>query len=111
MPDNQQYVDIKVVDGGWEIDAGQQPTICDGLYSIAQDIKHAMMESGLLVGLVAERSPTRREDALIQMEQLIESDVRIIPGSAIVTEVSIGEIMLTADTYEYGSTGNIEVTI
>ena len=111
MPDSKQYVDIKVVDGGWEIDAGQQPSYCSDLYSIAQDIKHAIMESGLLMELVAERSPVLREDVLIQIEQLTESDVRIVPGTATITESSIGDITLTAETYEYGLTGNIEVTI
>ena len=110
MSDNQKYIDIKVVDGGWDIDAGQQPLSCSDLYSIAQDIKHAVMESGLLVELVAERSSVLREDVLIQIEQLAESDVRIIPGTATVSELSIGEIILVAETYEYGSTGNIEVT-
>ena len=46
MPD-KKYIDIKVVDGGWDIDAGQQPQECSDLYSIAQDIKHSIMESGL----------------------------------------------------------------
>ena len=110
MSDNQQYIDIKVVNGGWDIDAGQQPLSCSDLYSIAQDIKHAVMESGLLVGLIAERNAVLREDVLIQIEQLTESDVRIIPGTATATEVSTGDIILIAETYEYGSTGNIEVT-
>lgn len=103
MLDNQKYIDIKVIDGGWHIDAGQQPQACSNLYSIAQDIKHAIMESGLARMLIAERSPILRSDVLIQIEQVAESDVRIIPGTATATELSPGEIILTADTYEFES--------
>lgn len=68
MPD-KRYIDIKVIDGGWKIDAGAQPTQCSDLYSIAQDIKHAIMESGLARKLVAERNPILRADVLLQIEQ------------------------------------------
>lgn len=108
---DEKYIDIKVIDGGWDIDAGQQPQECSDLYSIAQDIKHAIMESGLARELVAERNPVLRNDVLIQMEQIAELDVRIIPGTATVIELSPGEIIITADAYEYGSTGEITVTV
>ena len=101
MPD-KKYIDIKVVDGGWDIDAGQQPQECSDLYSVAQDIKHSIMESGLARELIAERSPVLRSDVLIQIEQLAEQDIRIIPGTATATEAEAGDITLTAETYEYG---------
>lgn len=113
MPDNlhlqHKHIDIKVVDGGWDMDAGQQPTPCSDLYSIAQDLKHSIMESGLARELLAERSPVLRADVLVQIEQLAEQDVRIIPGSATATELSAGEVVLTATAYEYGPTGEIKV--
>lgn len=108
MPD-KSYIDIKVIDGGWQLDAGQQPTQCSDLYSIAQDIKHSIMESGLARELIAERSPVLRSDVLIQIEQLAETDTRIIPGTATATETSASDITLTAETYEFGTT-SIEVT-
>ena len=104
---NKKYVDIKVIDGGWDMDAGQQPTQCNDLYSIAQDVKHSIMESGLLRQLQAERSPVLRSDINIQIEQLAESDLRIVPGSATVTEVSASELTLIAETTEFGSTDTI----
>jgi hypothetical protein len=100
MPD-KQYIDIKVVDGGWEIDAGGQPATCSDAYSIAQDIKHSMMESGLARALVAERNPILRADILLQVEQTAEQDERIIPGTASVSETDIGKIGLTAEAYQY----------
>ncbi len=109
MSDNQ-YIDIKIVDGSWELDAGQQPTLCSDLYSTAQDIKHAIMESGIARELIAERNAALRNDVLIQIEQIAELDIRIIPGTATATELSAGDISLTAETYEYGSIDEITVT-
>jgi hypothetical protein len=102
MPD-KKYIDIKVIDGGWELDAGQQPEECNDLYSIAQDIKHSIMESGLARELIAERNPALRSDVLVQIEQLAEQDSRIIPGTATATESTAGNISLTAEAYEFGT--------
>jgi hypothetical protein len=107
---DKQYIDIKVVDGGWDVDAGQQPEQCSDLYSIAQDIKHDIMESGLARLLVAERNPVLRADIMLQIEQKAETDTRIIPGTASATESTAGEIELTAEAYDYSETINIEVT-
>ncbi len=109
MPD-KQYIDIKVVDGGWDIDSGEQPTQCSDLYSIAQDIKHAIMESGLARKLLAERNPILRADVLLQIEQKAELDTRIIPGTASATEGDAGDIKLTAQAYDYDQLIETEVT-
>ncbi len=110
MPD-KNYIDIKVVDGGWDIDSGEQPTQCSNLYSIAQDIKHAIMESGLARQLVAERNPVLRADVLLQIEQIAELDNRTVPGSASATESSAGTINLTAQAYDYDEAIETEVTV
>lgn len=102
MSDDIKYIDIKVVDGAWNIDDGQQPEQCNNLYSIAQDIKHSIMESGLARELIAERNPALRDDVLVQIEQLAEQDTRLIPGTATATETSAGQITLTGTTYDFG---------
>lgn len=107
---DKQYIDIKVIDGGWQMDAGQQPTECSDLYSIAQDVKHLIMGSGLLRELQGERHVALRSDVLVQIEQLTETDIRIIPGSATATEIKPGEIILTAETYEFGTTDEIQLS-
>ena len=107
---DKKYIDINVVDGGWDIDAGGQPVQCSDLYSIAQDIKHSIMESGLARLLIAERNPALRLDVLVQIEQLAELDSRIIPGTATATELTAGEIILTAEAYEYGLIEDIKVS-
>ncbi|WP_299689317.1 DUF2590 family protein [uncultured Vibrio sp.] len=108
LSESKKYIDIKVIDGGWDMDAGQQPAECSDLYSIAQDIKHAIMESGLARQLVAERNPALRADVMVQIEQLAERDVRVVPGTATATELEAGEITLTATAYEYGE---LEVSV
>lgn len=106
---DKKYIDIHVIDGGWKIDAGAQPTQCSDLYSIAQDMKHAIMESGLARQLVAERNPTLRADVLLQIEQRAERDIRIIPGTAAAKESTAGVILLTAQAYGYDQ--NIETEV
>ena len=110
---DKQYIDIKIVDGGWEIDDGQQPTTCSDTYSIAQDVKHAIMESGLARELQAERNPTLRAHVLLQIEEVAENDSRIIPGTATVTDSitdsTTGAIELTAQSYDGTDTVSTEV--
>lgn len=106
MPGN--YIDLKIVDGAWNMDDGQQAELCDDLYSIAQDIKHAIMESGLARELVGERNAALRADVLVQIEQVAELDTRIIPGTATATELDVGNITLTAEAYDFG---DLEVTV
>ncbi len=114
MPDssstNKRYVDIKVIDGGWNMDTGNQPEAASDLYSIAQDVKHRIVESGLARKLCAERNPTLRADVLVQIEQQAEKDQRIKPGSAYAQEISAGIVQLTAKTYDYDTTLDLEVS-
>ena len=42
-----KYIDILVVNGAWQLDAGGQPRTTQDRHSIGQDIKHRIMESGL----------------------------------------------------------------
>lgn len=109
MPD-KRYIDIKVIDGGWQMDAGQQPQKCSDLYSIAQDVKHDIMESGLARKLIAERNPVLRADVLVQIEQKAESDARIIPGTAVAKESTAGVILLTAQAYDFDGKFTTEVS-
>jgi len=98
----QSYIDLLVSDGGIDFDAGQQPQYTSDRNSIAQDVKHAILESGLVRKLQAERSRPLRADILTQIEMLIEQDKRIEPGTATTQERSAGEIWLFAETTEYG---------
>lgn len=75
-----KYIDILVVDGAWQLDAGGQPRLTQDRHSIGQDIKHRIMESGLARKLIGERSPTLSADVMTEIELLVENDVRLIPA-------------------------------
>lgn len=51
-----KYIDLLVVNGAWQLDAGGQPRYTQDRHSIGQDIKHRIMESGLARKLIGERS-------------------------------------------------------
>ncbi|BBL91829.1 DUF2590 family protein [Vibrio diabolicus] len=107
---DKQFIDIKVIDGGWELDAGKQPTQCSDLYSIAQDIKHAIMESGLARTLAAERNAILRADVLLQIEQKAEQDSRVVPGTATAVEQSPGVVFLVAQAYGFSENLQTEIS-
>ena len=81
MNDFERYLDLLI-----EGDDIQLPEINTGDFvedrqCIAQDLIHALRESGYLERLVAERSEPLREFLLGDIRNLIESDPRIEPGS------------------------------
>lgn len=96
------YFDLRITPAGdFTLDSGNEPVICLDLDSIGQDIRHAVIESGLATKLVAERSPTLRDDILTQIELLVEDDVRLIPGTIVVTQESMTRISITAQAYDF----------
>ncbi len=76
------------------------PQQLQGRDVIAQDLKHAILDSGILVALIGERSPLKWAGNLQKLELLAEDDPRIIPGSVIVERdrVQRGRIYLFAET-------------
>lgn len=103
---SQQYIDYLVTDGGLDFDAGQQPIETSDRNSIAQDVKHAILESGLLREYQAERNRTLRADVLTRIEMLIETDKRIEPGTAEIEEQTAEQLWMFAETVD---NNNIEM--
>lgn len=97
---NKTNIDLLVQGGGVDFDAGQQPVYTADLVSIAQDVKHAILESGLVRELQAERNPTLRNDVLTRIEMLIETDDRIEPGSAFVDGINANQLQLSASALQ-----------
>lgn len=87
------------------LNAGYEPILAKNQQSIGQDIKHSIIESGLATELVAERSPTMRYDVFTKIILLVESDRRIVPGTAHIKEETTERLYLTADTYDFGKIG------
>lgn len=103
-----EYIDLLIADNDLVLDLSRQPLLIDDRSSIAQDIAHMIRDSGLLVTLVAERDRLRQRDCIQQMELLVEADERLVPGSALITQVESGQYLVTAKTLKFGS---IEVTL
>lgn len=95
------HFDILITDDDLTLDDTSFVVTTDGRPSIAQDVKHAVRESQLLVSLIGERNPIKRKMFLRQIETIVEDDLRIIPGTASVTEYERGKIWIQADTIEY----------
>ncbi len=105
---NYTYQDILIENGDVVLDAGRNPVLIQDRAVIAQDIKHAIIESNLAVELVAERSPSKKADIRTKLELLIEEDVRLVPGTVRLEEPKEGMIYVFAKTSDFG---NVEVEI
>lgn len=108
MSTDPLYIDLLITDGNFTLDSGNEPRRCNNRDSIAQDIIHSILESGITARLIGERSPTMRGDVITRLTLLVESDERLIPGTIVITEESISRLYVTAETYDFGSV-NTEV--
>ncbi|HHF3210515.1 TPA: DUF2590 family protein [Vibrio diabolicus] len=97
-----KYQDILIENGGVVLDAGRNPILIQDRAVIAQDIKHAIIESNLAVDLIAERSPSKKADIHTKLELLVEEDVRLVPGTVRLDEPTEGTIYVFADTMDFG---------
>ena len=98
LNDNDLGLDVNDV----ALDPSRKPLLIDDRASIAQDIAHMIRESGLLVTLVAERSRLRQRDCIQQLELLVEADVRLVPGTALIQSYDTGKYLVTAKTLKFG---------
>ncbi|EGQ9805180.1 TPA: DUF2590 family protein [Vibrio diabolicus] len=99
---NYKYQDILIENGDVVLDAGRNPILIQDRAVIAQDIKHAIIESNLAVDLIAERSPSKKADIRTKLELLVEEDVRLVPGTVRLDEPTEGSIYVFADTMDFG---------
>lgn len=105
-----QYQDLLIIDG----DIGLTSAAREPLYSwhadmIAQDIKHRLIESGLIFELVAIRSLPSRQQQYTKITREVQRDQRIIPASVNVYELEQGAIVIVqAATYCYGDVIRLE---
>jgi hypothetical protein len=98
-----EYIDLLIQDNDLVLDLSRQPLLIDDRASIAQDIAHMIRDSGLLVTLVAERDRLRQRDCIQQLELLVEADERLVPGTALITQLAPGQYLVTATTLKFGT--------
>lgn len=96
------YFDVLIVGDSIAIDSFGLPLFVEGRASIAQDIKNMIREHGYLVDMVAERNGQRIQRYMTMIEDLVEDDVRIRPGTASLVRQDNETFLLTAKTMKYG---------
>lgn len=96
------HVDLNIVDG----DFVTSPTLTLDRLSkakvIAQDIKHRILESGLLVKLIKLRNINYISAVLTELELEVEKDNRLVPGSVFIKRNDDQTLTIDADTHLYG---------
>lgn len=96
------YWDLLITDEDLTLDTYAMAQRCNNQESIAQDMKHCLLESGLVTELIGARSHILRNDIYLKMILLIEEDERLVAGSIDITEQGIGRLLITASTVEWG---------
>lgn len=102
MDADEKYIDLLIDGDSIVLDHMGNPVLISGRSSIAQDLKHMIRESGLLVELVGQRSTDRVKLNLIKLENLVEDDIRIKPGTASITQTDTETFWIQATTIDYG---------
>jgi hypothetical protein len=97
-----QFIDLHIQSGDVVLDAGLTPSYLTDREVIAQDIVHAIIDTGLAHALVSDRGTGVTADTQIKIKLLVEDDVRIMPGTVRVEQVSLGQWWVYADTINFG---------
>lgn len=96
------FVDLLITNNDLTLDSGGEPLLLNDRDSIAQDIKHLIRESGLMVVIIGMRDPIQVKIRLQQLVLLIEDDERLIPGTVAITQADTELFYVTADTVDFG---------
>lgn len=103
------YIDLHIKNGDVVLDAGNNPTYLSNRDVIAQDIVHAILDTGLANLLVSDRGTGVTQDTQTQIKLLVEDDLRIMPGTVQVeqNQVNKGQWWVTAKTIEFGAISSL----
>ena len=98
MADNNKYSDLKINNDDLELDNAGNPVFIFDRDVIAQDIRHAIRESGVLYQLIGESRPQHQALVFNRLQIEIEKDLRVLPGTSEVQIIGAGNLLLTAQT-------------
>lgn len=103
------YRDLHIESGDVVLDAGHNPRYLSDRDVIAQDIVHAILDTGLANLLVSDRGTSVTNDTKTRIKLLVEDDERIMPGTVQVTENEIkkGQWCVHAKTIEFGDISSL----
>ena len=96
------YRDLHISNGDVVLDAGLNPRYLTDRAAIAQDIVHAILDTGLAHLLISDRGTGVTADTQIKIKLLVEDDVRIMPGTVRIEQTSSGNWWVFADTIDFG---------
>lgn len=74
------YIDLHIEHGDVVLDVGLNPSYLTDRAAIAQDIVHAILDTGLAHLLISDRGTGVTADTQIKLKLLVEDDVRIMPA-------------------------------
>jgi len=101
---SNKFIDLHIQNGDAVLDAGHNPTYLTDRDVIAQDIVHAIIETGLANLLISDRGTGVNADTQTRIKLLVEDDIRIMPGTVAVqeNEHNKGQWWVTAQTIDFG---------
>jgi hypothetical protein len=94
--------DLLLVNDDIVYDEVGNPKYVYGRDCILQDIKNMIRDKGYLLLLLAQRDQDVIDGVMSKIEQDVEDDLRITPGTATMTQVDTNNFYLNAMTEEYG---------
>lgn len=107
MTESINNIDLNIVERDISLDSLFSPAQLSNADVIAQDVKHRIIESGLLASLVALRNYNAIAKILTEIELIVEQDERLIPGSIEVYYNTDKTISVLADTKDYGKLSSV----
>jgi len=96
------YRDLHIANGDLVLNAGNNPAYLTDRAVIAQDVVHAILETGLAHLLIADRGTGVTADTQTRIKLLVEDDTRVMPGTVRVEQVQNGTWWVFADTIDFG---------
>ncbi|MGI2181039.1 DUF2590 family protein [Shewanella oncorhynchi] len=98
-----KYRDLHIEHGDVVLDVGLNPSYLTDRAAIAQDIVHAILDTGLAHLLISDRGTGVTADTQIKLKLLVEDDVRIMPGTVRIEETASGQWWVFAETIDFGT--------
>lgn len=97
------HIDLHIVDGDFVFNNSLSAESLTESNVIAQDIKHRIIESGILVKMVKLRNVNGIAKLKTELELEVEKDDRVKPGTIIVNYNTDKTLTIEAETRQYGS--------
>ncbi|TLX52029.1 DUF2590 domain-containing protein [Pseudoalteromonas ruthenica] len=96
------YIDLLISDDDLQTNRALAVESATDRVVIAQDIRHAIRESGIVLPLIGMRDPIIIQRILTDLELLVEQDTRLVPGTINMAMPHHERIIMWAKTRDFG---------